>query len=95
MTAEAEKWKQLPEEHLARSTKLPWYCPDFEYKLKPPFRKLLEEWSGIPPNDVVAHIYRVVSRRPEARRGQTGIKQHGLTRAHSARKPGRSSPGHA
>lgn len=73
MAAEAEKWKQLPEEHLARSTKLPWYCHDFEHKLKPPFRKLLEEWSGIPPDDVVPHIYRVVSRRPDARRAKSGL----------------------
>lgn len=72
MTAEAEKWKQLPEGHLARSTKLPWYCPDFEHKLKPPFRKLLEEWSGIPPDDVVPHIYKVVGRRPNARPAKPG-----------------------
>lgn len=72
MTAEAEKWKQLPEEHVARSTKLPWYHDDFEYKLKPTFRKLLEEWSGIPPDDVVPHIYQVVGPRPDAHRAKPG-----------------------
>ncbi|KAI1404946.1 hypothetical protein F4819DRAFT_446037 [Hypoxylon fuscum] len=53
----AEKWKHLPQNHLARSTKLPWYHQNFEYKLKSPFRKLLEEWSGIAPDDVIPHIY--------------------------------------
>jgi hypothetical protein len=52
--SEAEQWKRLPQEHMARSTKLPWYSQRFEHKL--------EEWSGIAPEDVVAHIYRSVSR---------------------------------
>jgi hypothetical protein len=59
--SEAEQWKRLPQEHMARSTKLPWYSQRFEHKLKPSFRRLLEEWSAIAPEDVVAHIYRSVS----------------------------------
>ncbi|KAI1386458.1 uncharacterized protein F4822DRAFT_410117 [Hypoxylon trugodes] len=59
MATEAEKWMNLPQDHMVRSTKLPWYHQDFEYKLKPKFRKLLEEWSGIAPEEVVPHIQRV------------------------------------
>jgi hypothetical protein len=58
----AEKWKCLPQDHLARSTSLPWYHQDLEYKLKPSFRRLLEEWSKIASSDVIPHIDRVVSR---------------------------------
>ncbi|KAI0206434.1 hypothetical protein F4808DRAFT_407234 [Astrocystis sublimbata] len=56
MSGEAEKWKSLPQGHLARSTKVPWYHEEFEYKLKPGFRKLLEQWSKVPAGDVVRHI---------------------------------------
>lgn len=59
MATDAEKWNQLPQDHLARSTKLPWYTQSFEHKLKPPFRKLLQEWSKIPEQEVVPHISRV------------------------------------
>ncbi|KAH6658760.1 hypothetical protein BKA67DRAFT_689797 [Truncatella angustata] len=59
MATDAEKWKQLPQDHLARSTKVPWYLPSFEHKLKTPFRKLLEEWSNISPDNVVPHVYRI------------------------------------
>jgi len=61
MSGEAEIWKRLPQDHLARSTRLPWYHQDFEYKLRPAFRRLLEEWSKIASSDVVLHIDRVVS----------------------------------
>lgn len=61
MAAEVEHWNlQLPEDHMARSTELPWYTADVEKKLKPSFRKLLEEWSGIAPESVVSHIYQTV-----------------------------------
>jgi hypothetical protein len=60
MSHDAEQWKLLPQDHMARSTKLPWYVPGFENKLKPSFRKLLEEWSGIAPEDVESHIYQMV-----------------------------------
>ncbi|KAL7627942.1 hypothetical protein AAE478_002137 [Parahypoxylon ruwenzoriense] len=59
MSTNAEKWKRLPQDHSARSTKLPWHHQSFEHKLKLPFRKLLEEWSGIAPDDVIPHIYQV------------------------------------
>lgn len=61
MSADAEKWRYLPQDHKLRSTKLPWYNASFEHKLAPSFRKLLEEWSGIAPEDVIPHIYRTVS----------------------------------
>ncbi|PVI02563.1 hypothetical protein DM02DRAFT_522580 [Periconia macrospinosa] len=44
---------------MSRSTKLPWYTAGFEHKLKPSFQKLLQEWSGIPAESVVPHIYQV------------------------------------
>ncbi|KAI1161954.1 hypothetical protein F5B18DRAFT_662703 [Nemania serpens] len=59
MAGEAENWKRLPQNHLARSTKLPWYTSQCEHKLKPAFRELLEEWSNIAPEDVIPHIYQV------------------------------------
>ncbi|KAF2197441.1 hypothetical protein GQ43DRAFT_204195 [Delitschia confertaspora ATCC 74209] len=58
-TVDAQKWAQLPADHMARSTKLPWYTASFEHKLTPSFRNLLKEWSGIAPEDVVPHIYRI------------------------------------
>lgn len=61
MATDAEKWNQLPHDHMARSTKLPWYTQSFEHKLKLPFRKLLEEWSNVPTEEVVPHVFRVVS----------------------------------
>jgi hypothetical protein len=61
MASEAEQWKNLPQEHIARSTKMPWYNQSFEHKLTPSFRKLLEDWSGIAPEDVILHIYQNVS----------------------------------
>ncbi|KAI1325339.1 hypothetical protein F5Y16DRAFT_423087 [Xylariaceae sp. FL0255] len=59
MAGEAEMWKSLPQNHLKRSTKLPWYHTTFEHKLKPEFRALLEEWSKVPDENVVAHVYQV------------------------------------
>ncbi|KAI1775306.1 hypothetical protein F4818DRAFT_46075 [Hypoxylon cercidicola] len=59
MSTDVENWKNLPEGHLARSTTLPWYHESIGDKLKPSFRKLLEDWSGIAPDDVIPHIYRV------------------------------------
>jgi hypothetical protein len=59
--SEVEQWQSLPQEHMARSTKLPWYSQRLEHKLTPSFRQLLQEWSGIAPEDVVSHIYRSVS----------------------------------
>lgn len=44
-----------------RSTKLPWYIESCEDKLTPSMRKLLEEYSHIPADEVVPHIYKVVS----------------------------------
>ncbi|KAI3329995.1 hypothetical protein F4824DRAFT_516043 [Ustulina deusta] len=44
MSGEGEKWKRLPQDHLARSTRLPWYH---------------EKWSNVAPGDVVPHIYQV------------------------------------
>jgi hypothetical protein len=61
MVSDIEQWKNLPQEHIARSTKMPWYSQSFEHKLTPSFRKLLENWSGIAPEDVIPHIYRSVS----------------------------------
>ncbi|KAJ2986314.1 hypothetical protein NUW58_g5087 [Xylaria curta] len=60
MSSEAEKWRNCPRDHLARSTELPWYHEKFESKLQPPFCRLLQEWSGIAPGDIVPHIYQVV-----------------------------------
>jgi hypothetical protein len=61
MASEVEQWKSLPRVHIARSTKMPWYNQRFEHKLTPSFRKLLEDWSCIAPEDVIPHIYRSVS----------------------------------
>ena len=61
MSADAEKWRHLPQDHKLRSTELPWYNASFEHKLAPSFRKLLEEWSGIAPEDIITHIYRTAS----------------------------------
>jgi hypothetical protein len=87
MASEAEQWKNLPQEHMARSTKLPWYTQSFEHKLTPSFRALLEGWSGIAPKDVIGHIYQSVS----------DIRYYiylPLTQRDSAKSPGRSSLGH-
>ncbi|OTB01094.1 hypothetical protein M426DRAFT_64670 [Hypoxylon sp. CI-4A] len=54
----AADWNNLPKDHEARSTKLPWYHKTIEYQLRPPFVKLLEEWSNVAPDDVIQHIYR-------------------------------------
>ncbi|KAF2867061.1 hypothetical protein BDV95DRAFT_631234 [Massariosphaeria phaeospora] len=59
MSTEAEKWKLLPQDHIARSSNLPWYTAGFEHKLTPSFRKLLEEWSDIAPEEVIPHIYQI------------------------------------
>lgn len=68
MLTDVEKWKLLPSDHMARSTKLPWYTAGFEHKLRPSFRRLLEEWSGIAPQDIVSHIHQIVrSVSPENR----------------------------
>ncbi len=61
ISAEGARYKHLPADHAARSTKAPWYHEDFEDKLTPRFRELLEGWSGIAPEDVVGHIYQAVS----------------------------------
>lgn len=57
MATDAEKWNQLP----SLSAKLPWHTQSFEHKLKTPFRKLLQEWSRVPQQEVISHICRVVS----------------------------------
>ncbi|KAI0161742.1 hypothetical protein GGR52DRAFT_560994 [Hypoxylon sp. FL1284] len=60
MFASADKWKEISVGHPAQATDVPWYIKEMEeHKLKPSFRRLLEEWSGIPPDEVVPHIYRV------------------------------------
>ncbi|KAI0162497.1 hypothetical protein BJ166DRAFT_591362 [Pestalotiopsis sp. NC0098] len=55
MATDAEKWNQLP----SLSAKLPWHTQSFEHKLKTPFRKLLQEWSRVPQQEVISHICRV------------------------------------
>lgn len=48
-------------DHPARSRKLPWYQTSLGNKLSPEARKLFEQYSKIPAQEVDAHIYRVVS----------------------------------
>lgn len=48
-------------DHPARSRKLPWYQDLLGNKLSPEARKLFEQYSKIPAQEVEAHIYRVVS----------------------------------
>lgn len=38
----------------------PWYYKDLTSHLAPISRKLLEEYSHIPPEDVDAHVYKLV-----------------------------------
>ncbi|KAI1171908.1 hypothetical protein F4777DRAFT_28534 [Nemania sp. FL0916] len=59
MSSEMDIWKNLPPNHPSRSTKLPWYHETFEHRLRPSFRQLLEGWSGIAPDEVIPHIYRI------------------------------------
>ena len=44
-----------------RSKNLPWFQANIGSSLTPEGRQLLEEYSGIPPEEVVAHIYNTVS----------------------------------
>ncbi len=39
----------------------PWYYKDLTSHLAPISRKLLEEYSQIPPEDVDAHVYKLVT----------------------------------
>ncbi|KAI1174025.1 hypothetical protein F4777DRAFT_599955 [Nemania sp. FL0916] len=46
-----DRWKERHLNHPSRSKQIPWYHRDFEHKLQPSFRTLLQEWSGIAPED--------------------------------------------
>jgi hypothetical protein len=37
-----------------------WYYKDLDDHLTPPSRKLLEDYSSIPAQDVIAHVHRMV-----------------------------------
>ena len=43
------------------STEVPWFRPEIGDQLKPPVRKLFEEYSNIPSKEVVSHISKIVS----------------------------------
>jgi hypothetical protein len=42
-----------------------WYFQDIGDRIKPESRKLLEDYSLISPEDVDAHIYKMVSINPQ------------------------------
>ena len=46
---------------ISRSKNFPWFQPEIGNKLTPSFRELLESYSGIAPQNVVDHIYTIVS----------------------------------
>lgn len=51
-----DKWKQL-----AASKENRWYYASLENRIPPSSRKLLEEYSDVPAEDVDNHVYRLVS----------------------------------
>ncbi|TVY85534.1 Methyltransferase ausD, partial [Lachnellula suecica] len=55
----ADTLLNLPHNHGARSLKLPWYQPSLERKLNERVRKVLEEYSGLAPDEVEPHIYNI------------------------------------
>ncbi|EPE32083.1 S-adenosyl-L-methionine-dependent methyltransferase [Glarea lozoyensis ATCC 20868] len=55
----AETILNLPANHGARSTNLPWYQPSLENKLNERVRRVFEEYSRIPPDEVESHVYEV------------------------------------
>ena len=46
----------------ARSVKWPWYHDNLENDLSQEARDVLEKYSGIAPEHVKSHIYKIVSR---------------------------------
>jgi hypothetical protein len=50
----------LPSRLERYSKENPWYYKDLTNHLAPISRKLLEEYSHIPPEDVDAHVYKLV-----------------------------------
>ena len=46
----------------ARSVKWPWYHDNLENDLNQEARDVLEKYSGIAPEHVKSHIYKIVSR---------------------------------
>ena len=48
----------------ARSVSWPWYHHVLTNELTPEARSVLEDYSGIPPEDVESHIYSIVSTFP-------------------------------
>ena len=51
----------VDKDHPARSRKLPWYQASLDNKLSPEARKLFEQYSKIPAQEIETHIYKVVS----------------------------------
>ncbi|CAG8955049.1 hypothetical protein HYFRA_00007063 [Hymenoscyphus fraxineus] len=49
----------LPANHGARSTNLPWYVASLDNKLGERTRKIFEEYSGLAPDEVEPHVYEV------------------------------------
>lgn len=62
MTAEQQPKSQLSAEPdyakpPAQKTALPWWRENIDHNLREPFRKLLEQYSNIPRDQQLAHIY--------------------------------------
>lgn len=52
---------KLAEELAGTKTKgFPWYQETFGTRLTPECRRLLEEYSGVPPAEVESHVYKMV-----------------------------------